>query len=97
VTMSAGKVKIVNRVLQNLLMVLDGERDAEYLEALDDDDLPRVSDAVLVMVQFKSALDLFKSRHYKHVFGNGHHRVTSDFYFASQGYIRRKLRQSRRG
>lgn len=55
-SMSAGKVKIVNRVLQNLLAVLEGQPDAKYLEALDDDDLPQVSDAVLVMVQFKSAL-----------------------------------------
>ena len=66
-TMSASKVKIVNRVLQNLLMVLKGEPDAKYLEALDDDDLPQVSDAVLVMVQFESALDSFNDRYYQHL------------------------------
>lgn len=77
-TMNAGKVKIVNRVLQNLLMVLEGQPDAKYLEALDDDDLPQVSDAVLVMVQFKSALDSFKNKHYKHVSGYGHQWITAE-------------------
>lgn len=77
-TMNAGKVKIVNRVLQNLLMILEGQPDSKYLEALSDDDLPQVSDAVLVMVQFKSALDSFKSRHYKSVRGYGVHWITEE-------------------
>lgn len=68
-SMSAGKVKIVNRVLENLLIILDGQPDAKYLETLDDDDLPQVSDAVLVMVQFKSALESFSSRHTQYVHG----------------------------
>ena len=76
--MSAGKVKIVNRVLQNLLMVLEGQPDAKYLEALDDDDLPQVSDAVLVMVQFKSALESFRSKHYKSVPGYGVNWITRE-------------------
>ncbi|AMJ49649.1 hypothetical protein APX01_19075 [Cereibacter sphaeroides] len=74
--MSAGKVKIVNRVLENLLVVLEGQPDAKYLEALDDDDLPQVSDAVLVMVQFKSALASFKERHYRHVSRMGYQWIT---------------------
>lgn len=77
-TMNAGKVKIVNRVLQNLLMVLEGQPDAKYLEVLDDDDLPQFSDAVLVMVQFKSALESFKQRHFKHISGYGYHWITPD-------------------
>lgn len=75
-SMSAGKVKIVNRVLENLLTVLEGQPDAKYLEALDDDDLPQVSDAVLVMVQFESALASYRERHYQHVSGYGHHWIT---------------------
>ncbi len=77
-TMNASKVKIVNRVLQNLLMVLEGQPDAKYLEALDDDDLPQVSDAVLVMVQFKSALESFKGKHYKHISKYGYQWVTPE-------------------
>ncbi|CAD7055948.1 hypothetical protein RHAB21_00827 [Pseudorhizobium halotolerans] len=77
-SMSAGKVKIVNRVLDNLLVVLEGQPDAKYLDTLDDDDLPQVSDAVLVMVQFKSALASFRDRHYQHVPGYGHHWITAE-------------------
>ncbi|OOY22820.1 hypothetical protein BMI91_18320 [Thioclava sediminum] len=77
--MSAGKVKIVNRVLENLLVVLEGQPDAKYLEALDDDDLPQVSDGVLVMVQFKSALASFKERHYRHVSLMGFQWITEEF------------------
>lgn len=77
-TMSAGKVRIVNRVLQNLLMVLEGQPDAKYLEVLDDADLPQVSDAVLVMVQFKSALGSFKRRHQRHIAEYGLHWITPD-------------------
>lgn len=77
-SMSAGKVKIVNRVLNNLLAVLEGQPDAKYLEALDDDDLPQVSDAVLVMVQFKSALASYRERHYKHLSGYDHNWITAE-------------------
>lgn len=77
-SMSAGKVKIVNRVLANLLVVLEGQPDAKYLEVLDDDDLPQVSDAVLVMVQFKSALESFRSKHYRNVPGHGLHWITQE-------------------
>lgn len=78
-TMNAGKVRIVNRVLSNLLTVLEGQPDAKYLEILDDDDLPQVSDAVLVMVQFKSALDSFRNRHYIRVHGYEYQWVTAEF------------------
>ncbi|MFU8779331.1 MAG: hypothetical protein ACNA7M_16970, partial [Roseovarius sp.] len=35
----------------------------KYLEELDDKALPQVSDALLVMVQFKTALSSFATRH----------------------------------
>lgn len=66
-TMNAGKVKIVNRVLQNLLTVLEGQPQTKYLELLDDEALPQVSDAVLIMVQFKTALKAFKERHTQYI------------------------------
>ncbi|WP_254443354.1 hypothetical protein [Ruegeria arenilitoris] len=69
-TMSKAKVKIVNRVLENLLTVLEGQPEAKYLETLDDDELPQVSDAVLIMVQFKSALESFYDRYVQYVDGS---------------------------
>src|SRR5665213_2971588 len=63
--MSAGKVKIINRVLNDLLIILKEEPTGKYLEALDDETLPQMSDAVLVMVQFETALKSFQSRYYR--------------------------------
>jgi hypothetical protein len=62
-TMSPGKVKIINRVLVDLLVFLKTQPEGKYLEELDDKSLPQVSDALLVMVQFKTALSAFLSRH----------------------------------
>lgn len=82
-TMSAGKVKIVNRVLNDLLEILKAEPVGKYLEALDDDSLPQLSDAVLMMVQFESALKSFKAK-YQHRFGgiNGEYRWITEEYVA---------------
>lgn len=77
-TMSKPKVKIVNRVLGNLLTVLVGQPDAKYLESLDDDDLPQVSDAVLIMVQFESSLAAFRKQYFRNVRGYGQRWVTTD-------------------
>ncbi len=77
-TMSAGKVKIINRVLNDLLQFLNPEPAGKYLEALDDASLPQVSDAVLTMVQFESALVSFESK-YRHYVGGRHHWITEEF------------------
>ena len=66
-TMSAGKVKIINRVLNDLLQILKQEPAGKYLEALDDESLPQVSDAVLTMVQFESALHSFESKYHRYI------------------------------
>jgi hypothetical protein len=66
-TLSASKVKIINRVLNDLLVFLPKEPEGKYLEVLDDAALPQVSDAVLIMVQFETALAGFTSRYHRHV------------------------------
>lgn len=66
-TMSAGKVKIINRVLSDLLTFLKDEPEGKYLDELDDNALPQFSDAVLVMVQFETALKKFHERHHRYV------------------------------
>lgn len=62
-TMNAGKVKILNRVLENLMIVLKGQPQTKYLKLLDDEALPQISDAVFIMVQFRTALTSFRLRH----------------------------------
>jgi hypothetical protein len=68
-TMSASKVTIVNRVLEDLLIVLKDEPAGKYLEALDDQALPQMSDAVLAMVQFETALKGFHARYHRYISG----------------------------
>jgi hypothetical protein len=68
-TMSEGKVKIVNRILADLLTILKGEPEGKYLDLLSDHSLPQVSDAVLMMVQFETALEAFKHRYYRYLDG----------------------------
>ena len=63
--LSAGKVKIVNRALEDLKKILDAEPEGKFLDLLDDSDLPQTSDAVLIMVQFETALASFKDRYYQ--------------------------------
>ena len=66
-TMNPEKVKIINRVLDDLLTFLKDEPTGKYLDTLDDETLPQMSDAVLVMVQFESALASFRQRYKKSI------------------------------
>ena len=47
--------------------------EGKYLDELDDDALPQVSDALLVMVQFETALAKFVTRHFNYVSAYGRH------------------------
>ena len=88
-SMSPGKVKLVNRVLTDLLSFLKDEPEGKYLEELDDETLPQMSDALLVMVQFDTALNSFKNRYQKYdSMSREHHWITSE-YVAGQTKRRR--------
>ena len=76
-TMSASKVKLINRVLSDLLVFLKEDPAGKYLFVLDEDSLPQMSDAVLTMVQFETALDSFRTRYNKRVAGE-YYWITSD-------------------
>lgn len=79
-TLSPGKVRIINRVLLDLLAFLKDQPQGKYLEELDDKSLPQVSDALLVMVQFKTALSSFVSRHRRSDrYGSSAYWVTEEY------------------
>lgn len=61
-TMSPGKVRMINRVLKDLLIILRDMPAGKYLEPLDDATLPQMSDALLTMVQFETTLAAFEAR-----------------------------------
>lgn len=60
---SATKIKILNRLLTDIRSILAGEESQDYLELLSEEELPQNSDAVLVLGQYRAALNSFESRH----------------------------------
>ena len=73
-TLSKSKVAILNRILADIGAVLQDEPEAKYLDPLDNDELPQNSDAVLVMVQYQTALASFQKRYRRHIPDLGEHR-----------------------
>ena len=81
-TLSASKVKLINNVLTDLLSILEQEPEGKYLHVLEDESLPQVSDALMMMVQFNAALVTFKKRYYQSVkigyASRGQHWITKE-------------------
>jgi hypothetical protein len=65
------KVKTINKKLIQIKEILKNEPTSEFLELFDDDTFPSNSDAVLMLAQFKSALDQYKQKY--------HTKDSSDF------------------
>lgn len=61
--------RLVNNVLTDLLGFLENEPEGKYLAAIEDETLPQVTDALLMMAQFDAALSAFKARYRRIVFG----------------------------
>jgi len=59
------KVEIVNRLLGDVLAILDGEPTRAYLDLLDEDDLPQNSDVVLILGQVVTAMEAFRGKYYR--------------------------------
>lgn len=57
------KVKMTNRVLSKVKTILKDDPTLEFLDLLDEESLPTNSDAVLIISQFKGAMQQFKNRH----------------------------------
>jgi hypothetical protein len=63
--LSAGKVKIVNRVLEDLKQILDAEPEGKFLDLMDDSDLPQTSGVVIIMCQYETALKAYKNKYFQ--------------------------------
>lgn len=61
---STMKIKVLNRILSDVREIVAGDDTIDYLDPLDEDDLPQNSDAVLVLGQYRAALDTFQEGHY---------------------------------
>ncbi len=70
-TLSANKVKFINRILTDILEFTSEEPEARYLDLLEDEALPQYSDAILILSQYEGALQGFRERHYGYQDGLG--------------------------
>jgi hypothetical protein len=58
------KVKMINRILEQVREILAGEPTIPFTELLDEEMLPSNSDTVLMLAQFKSAMVQFRAKYY---------------------------------
>lgn len=61
--LNAFKVKNVNRVLTQLKDFLINQPTVSFLDLLDDEILPSNSDSILIIAQYKAAMDNFKKKY----------------------------------
>jgi hypothetical protein len=61
------KLSMVNKVLGDSLLILEGESSRDYLDVFDEDDLPQNSDVVLMLGQVVAAMQAFRDRYYGYI------------------------------
>jgi len=61
---SAMKIRIMNRLLTDIKEILAHEESRNYLDVLSEEQLPQNSDAVIILGQYRAALDSFEKRHH---------------------------------
>ncbi len=58
------KIKMINRVLEPLNELLKNEPAHQFLDILNEDEMPTNSDVVLIIGQYEKALKVFKNRYF---------------------------------
>jgi len=69
VTLNSQKVKMINRLLNDLLIILVEEPTAKYLDLVNDEDLPQYSDVVIILSQYVAAMKAFHSKYHRYIDG----------------------------
>jgi hypothetical protein len=59
------KIALLNRLMRDVKELLTDEPSNEYLDLLDEDLVPQNSDAVLILGQYRAAMNRFRSRHFR--------------------------------
>ena len=67
------KVKMINRLLVDAQIILKDEPSIDYLDLLEEEKLPSISDAVLIVSQYVSALKTFHCEHLGYSWDNPGH------------------------
>ncbi len=55
---------LVNRLLERIRSVLKDEESIDFLDTLDEDNVPQTSDVTLMLSQYVAAMSGFKNRYY---------------------------------
>lgn len=58
------KVKKINEILIKIKDLLSKQPTNEFLDLLDDETLPRYSDSILILAQYRTALDQFHDKYF---------------------------------
>lgn len=61
---SKSKITIVNRLLEKLRLVLADEDAIDFLDLLDEDDVPQASDVTLMLSQYVASMDAFYAKYH---------------------------------
>lgn len=61
---SKSKLVIANRLLQRVREALADEESIGFLDLLNEDDVPQVSDVTLILSQYVAAMTAFKAKYY---------------------------------
>lgn len=61
---SKGKLVIANRLLNRIREILADEESIEFLDLLNEDDVPQASDVTLILSQYVAAMQAFKERYH---------------------------------
>lgn len=76
--LNARKIQTVNRILVDLLALMEREPSRPYLEIIQEDDVPQYSDVAMMLGQFDAALNSFKERYWSYSLGWRAEPVYSD-------------------
>jgi hypothetical protein len=60
---SETKIRLLNRLLNDIREILRSEESFRYLDPLSKEQVPQNSDAVLILGQYRAAMDSFQARH----------------------------------
>lgn len=58
------KINIANRLLTKVRTILNDEESIEFLDLLDEDDVPQVSDVTLILSQYVAAMTEFHNKYH---------------------------------
>jgi hypothetical protein len=64
--LNRNKIQMVNRLLKDVLTILEAEPSRGYLNLVDEDDVPQNSDIALLLSQYRAAMKQFHEKYFRY-------------------------------